>query len=1185
MDDERVIKWIETKTNTKLTELQKAILKGTWYDRTYVEIAESLRYDLQYVKDVGYELWELLSEICGEKIAKKTFRTKLEHLDRNLAPFIHYRRDWGDAPDVPIFFGRSAELATLEQWILRERCRLVAIVGMRGIGKTQLSLKLGKGGIGKTDLSLKLARGIENEFAYIMWRSLLNAPPVTDILIDAIEFLSNQQETEIPPSLETQISRLLHYLKEHRCLLILDNAETILASGSRAGEYRQGYEGYAQLFGQIAAVPHQSCLLLTSREKPHNLWRVAGKTHPVRFLELGGLDYLDGQKIFQEIGDFVGSDAEWQTLIELYNGNPLALELAAHHIQDIFGGHIGQFLREGKPIFDDLRDLLDWHFDRLSEPEKEIMYWLAINREPISLTELQEDLLFSSAKERVTNTLQSLSRRSPLERSAAGFSLQPVLIEYVTEAFIAYICREIETGKIALLNNHALLKALAKDYLRETQIRLILQPILERLLKVLGSKKGIEAQLALIIGNLRDKFEFSGYSAGNLLNLLCQLQTDLSGYDFSHQIIWQAYLQGMNLTGVNFTDAEFAKSVFTQSFGGIQAVAFSPDGQLLAAGDSQGQILLFRVEDGQTLVTLPGHGKSLWVTSLNFSPDGQTLVSGGFDQMVRLWNLSTGECLHILTGHSSWVWSVAFSPDGKIIASASDDRTVRLWDVSTGQCLRILTGHTHWVWSVAFNPDGNILASGSYDRTIKLWDVNTGQCVQTLQGHEDSVWSVDFSPDGELLVSGSVDRTLKLWDVSSGECLQTIPAHTKEIRSVAFSPNGKIVASGGYDRTIKLWDISSGQCLKTLFTHAKEVRSIAFSPDGKIIAGGTHNQTIRFWDVKTGQCLKTWQGHTNWIWSVAISPDDRTIASGSLDSKIRLWHLNTGECWQTLEGHTNWVWSVVFSPDGKTIASGSDDETIKIWDVKTGQCLQTWQGHTNGGVWSLSFSRDGKILVSGGQDGTVRLWDVARGECFKILQGHSNWIWSVSCSPDDRTLATCSDDRTVKLWDLQTGEFLQTLPEFDSKITTISWSQDGKFLASGHDNGLVKLWDLHSGRCLKTLAEHTMWVFSLAVSPQDRIVASASQDTTIKLWDIDSGQCLKTLPGHTDWVRSIVFNFNGQTLMSGSIDETIKLWNVQTGNCLKTLRIPRPYEGMKLIGVRGLTNATIATLKAIGASA
>jgi WD40 repeat protein len=112
-----------------------------------------------------------------------------------------------------------------------------------------------------------------------------------------------------------------------------------------------------------------------------------------------------------------------------------------------------------------------------------------------------------------------------------------------------------------------------------------------------------------------------------------------------------------------------------------------------------------------------------------------------------------------------------------------------------------------------------------------------------------------------------------------------------------------------------------------------------------------------------------------------------------------------------------------------------------------------------------------------------------------------------------------------------------------------------------------------------------MWVFSVAVSPQDRIVASASQDTTSKLWDIDSGQCLKTLPGHTDWVRSIVFNFNGQTLMSGSIDETIKLWNVQTGNCLKTLRIPRPYEGMKLIGVRGLTNATIATLKAIGASA
>ncbi len=129
-------------------------------------------------------------------------------------------KDWGEAPDITVFFGRVEELSTLEQWIIREQCRLVAIVGLRGIGKTQLSVKLGKGGIGKTDLSLKLAQGIQHEFEYVIWRRLLNAPKATDIIADLIKFLSNQQEINLPETIDGRISRLLYYLRQHRCLLM-----------------------------------------------------------------------------------------------------------------------------------------------------------------------------------------------------------------------------------------------------------------------------------------------------------------------------------------------------------------------------------------------------------------------------------------------------------------------------------------------------------------------------------------------------------------------------------------------------------------------------------------------------------------------------------------------------------------------------------------------------------------------------------------------------------------------------------------------------------------------------------------------------------------------------------------------------------------------------------------------------
>ncbi|MFB2978448.1 NB-ARC domain-containing protein [Microseira sp. BLCC-F43] len=350
-------------------------------------------------------------------------------------------QDWADAPDVPTFFGRDAELVTLKQWILEDRCRLVAILGIRGIGKTAVSVKLGKGGIGKTDLSLKLARSLQDEFEYVIWRSLLNAPPVTEIIADLIQFLSQQLSTDLPDRIDKQISLLLQYLKHHRCLLILDNVETILEAGNSAGKCKPGYEDYGQLLEKIGEVPHQSCLILTIREKIDKIERLEGKHKPVRFLQLKGLEASEGRHIFNEIGDFSGSDDEWKQLIEFYNGNPLALEFAAHHIRDEFAGDISEFLRQGKPIFAHLRELLDWHFARLSDCEKEILYWLAIHREPISVANLKDDIVSSIAKERVAESLRSLHNKLPLEKSENRFTLQPVLIEYITEKLIEKVCQ------------------------------------------------------------------------------------------------------------------------------------------------------------------------------------------------------------------------------------------------------------------------------------------------------------------------------------------------------------------------------------------------------------------------------------------------------------------------------------------------------------------------------------------------------------------------------------------------------------------------------------------------------------------------------------------------------------------------------------------------------------------------
>ncbi|WP_407883088.1 NB-ARC domain-containing protein [Scytonema sp. NUACC26] len=751
-------------------------------------------------------------------------------------------QDWGEAPDVSIFYGRSDELAQLEQWIVTERCRLVGLVGM--------------GGIGKTHLSVKLAEQIQEQFDYVIWRSLGNAPSLQQILESLLQFITNSQETDLPATVDEKISLLIDYLRKHRCLLVLDDVETILCGGDCTGFYKQGYEYYGDFFKRLGECRHDSCLVLISREKPKEISVMQGETLPVRCFNLRGLSVSAGLQILQLKGCCCNLDAECTTLIEQYSGNPLALKMVAAAIQELFEGNVAEFLKYNTLVIDEIRALLQQHLNRLSELENTVLYWLAINREPVSIDELQSDIYPSLSQQTLIKTLKSLVQRSLIETKENHFYLQPVLMEYASSLLIEQVCKEIETGELVLLKSHALLKASSEDSIRKAQISFIVQPIIDRLVAIFKNQSNLEIRLREITSKLQVELEQeSGYAAGNILNLLCQLQTNLNGYDFSHLNVWQADLQDMNLHDVNFTSAAIAKLVFAQQLTQILAIAFSPDGRMLATGDANGEVRLWQVADSKLLLICKGH--TGWVNSVVFSPDGRILSSGSSDQTLKLWDTTDGRCLKTLTGHDRRVRSVTFSPDGTILCSGSSDCTVRLWNVNSGECQKILSGHDGYLWSVAFSPDGMTLASGSDDRTVKLWDVRTGECLKTFAGHTSWVQSVAFSPDSKILASGSCDQTVKLWDVRTGECLNTFWGHVSWVQSVAFSPDGKALASGSCDQTVKLWDISTGMCWQTLLAHDSWIWSVAFSLDGKALASGGQDETIKLWDVNGGECLET----------------------------------------------------------------------------------------------------------------------------------------------------------------------------------------------------------------------------------------------------------------------------------------------------------------------------------------
>jgi len=418
-------------------------------------------------------------------------------------------------------------------------------------------------------------------------------------------------------------------------------------------------------------------------------------------------------------------------------------------------------------------------------------------------------------------------------------------------------------------------------------------------------------------------------------------------------------------------------NVLTGHAASVAFLAFDRAGGKLASRGGDAHIHVRSFPDCRLLADLADRGGGFG--DLAFSPDGLLLASGQTDHSVRLWNLARLEIPPtFLHGHIGTVRSVLFSRDGNELYTGSVDGTVKVFDVSSKGSTNILH-HPDWTDEVSFSPDGRLLAVADFNgRTAVLWDVASQRRIANVGEHSGPCRGVKFSSDGKLIATAGSDGNVQISDVSTGNGIRLFPIRADDSKaSLAFHPTKAILATARHD--LRFFDLQNGKRIDLLAAGpTNEVQSVVFSPDGNRLALGMENGQVSVWDFVTGRLSRRFQQHSAsaGINVLCFSHDGLFLASGGDDELVVLYDVRRGMSTR-LEGHTDKVFGLAFAPDDKTLVSTSWDGSIRFWSLANYQ-LALMLGPGGGGGNSVAFSPDGNLMATCGSDGTARLWPAAK---------------------------------------------------------------------------------------------------------------------------------------------------------------------------------------------------------------